>query len=92
MQINPVQNGMIGFRKQGGRVNLGQKQLRDLKYYRHLGITLQTSGVSFIMHNVKLMSKVWSMVDIQSSSKLSLGTAIKLYLEKALRVSRFIPL
>jgi hypothetical protein len=70
---------MMVFRKQGGRVNLGQKQLRVLKYYKHFGIILKTSGVSFIAHSVKLMSKVWFTVDIQGLSTLFLGTAFTLY-------------
>jgi hypothetical protein len=66
--------------KHGGRVNYGQEQLRVMKYYKCVGINLQTSGKSFTTHNKeKLMSIIWSMVDIQSSSKLSLGTAIKLH-------------
>jgi hypothetical protein len=66
--------------KHGGRFNYGQEQLRVIKYYKHVTITLQTSGKSFTRHNKeKLMSIIWSMVDIQSLSELSLGTAIKLY-------------
>jgi hypothetical protein len=107
--------------KHGHRANYGQEQISFMKYYKHEGITLQTSGKSFTTHN---KDKLMSIVDIQSLSKLSTGTAIILlsfkivpvltyglkmlwkhqrkqpktlesikmtYLEKALRVSRFIP-
>lgn len=40
------------------------------EYYKHVGITLQTSGKSLTTHNKeKLISIIWSMVDIQSLSK-----------------------
>jgi hypothetical protein len=61
--------------KQGDRINYGHERLRVAK-----GITFQTSGKNFTIHiKEKAPSAVRALADIQSLSKLSLETAMKLF-------------
>jgi hypothetical protein len=66
--------------KQEDRSNYGQEWLIMVKCYKYLGITLRISGKKLNMHiKETAASESRAMADIQSLSKLSLETALKLF-------------
>jgi hypothetical protein len=85
LQMNVGKTEMMVFRK-GGKVRREDKIAYDRDYlkvvnsYKYLGITLLPSGTAFTMHiKEKTLLAIRAMADIQSLSKLSLKTAMKLF-------------